>query len=90
MMGDELLRDAWHNVLLECGFHDDARREALVQLLRRNMFTKLAQLRDADHPRTWVGASDCSSAELDALWGARQRCRLRSRQAASVFHPLSA
>ena len=82
MMGDDLLREAWHNVLLEHGFHDGVRREALVQLLRRNMFTKLAQLRDADHPRTWVGASDCSGAELEALWGVRQRCRPRSRQVA--------
>ena len=78
-MGDEVLRESWLCVLLEHGFVAGERTEALVQLLMKNLFTKLSQLRYADHPRTWVGASQFSEKELQELWQVKTACRSRSR-----------
>ena len=56
----------WLDVLRSGCF--DGREDRLVvvaQLLVGNGFSHLAQLREAEHPREWVGAEDLEERELN-------------------------
>ncbi len=43
------------------------RSRALCRLLLQNDFTRVSQLANADHPRSWPGSSDCADSELDFI-----------------------
>ena len=93
MTNHDLLVDFWRNVIAEnVPSFSDCReagicvegKSALCQLLAaflvKNDFTKVDQLKQADHPSEWIGADALSRDELELVWSLRKVARRRSRK----------
>ena len=92
MANHDLLLDFWRNIIAEnvpsvsdgrdagiCVEGKSALCELLAAFLVKNDFTKVDQLKQADHPSEWIGADALSRDELELVWSLRKVARRRSR-----------
>ena len=82
--------DFWFRTLIDAGvLHEYRRVKGLANLILKNDFDSLAQLRKASHPRDWWGASFFDEAELDAVWRLCQaRCACARRALCELWPEL--
>ena len=90
MANHDLLFDFWRNILAEnlpsdrrdigiCVEGKTALCDLLATFLVKNEFTKVEQLKRADHPSEWTGSGAFSQDELELVWSLRNVARRRSR-----------